>query len=415
MLGRTRSTSEKSTPSPTFAAWWQTASQPRTASSMRSRSPTACSGAPVETSRRAARGARRARASRRRRPRGRPSSSCSTTWEPMKPHPPVTRTLMPRRACGQPEREPGAAVLVADGELAVVRVDEPLGDREPEPGARPVCARRIALVADVEDAVEVGSRNAAAAVAHRDEHACRAGSSSTPASTTTLPSLGVCRIAFSSRLRSARSTSGARRLDLGRRTDHPAFEAHALRRGDGRAPGERVGDEVGERHGAELEPQRAGLGAAQLEQVVDERGEVVGLLPEPAVVAVDGLGIVDHAVLERLGHRPDARRAGSGGRGTPSRRARAATPRACAPGVGSRRGAAPSRRARRRGGAAPRGPRPARPDATRLAPSDAPGDLAERAAGVARRGRRATNEPATPTVPAASRTTSSADEVVARR
>ena len=54
------------------------------------------------------------------------------------------------------------------------------------------------------------------------------------------------------------------------------------------------------------ELQHAGLGPAQLEQVVDERGEVVGLLAEPAVVAVDGLRVVDDAVLERLGHRPDA-------------------------------------------------------------------------------------------------------------
>ena len=52
--------------------------------------------------------------------------------------------------------------------------------------------------------------------------------------------------------------------------------------------------------------QRPGLDAGQLEQVVDQAGQPVGLLAHGAVVAGDGLGIVDDAVLERLDHGPDA-------------------------------------------------------------------------------------------------------------
>ena len=42
----------------------------------------------------------------------------------------------------------------------------------------------------------------------------------------------------------------------------------------------------------------------QLEEVVDHRGQPVGLDPDlPVVAGAAGL-VVDHAVLERLGHRP---------------------------------------------------------------------------------------------------------------
>ena len=52
--------------------------------------------------------------------------------------------------------------------------------------------------------------------------------------------------------------------------------------------------------------QRVGLDAGQLEQVVDQPGQPVGLGHELQVVAVD-LGRVGHdAVVERLGHGPDA-------------------------------------------------------------------------------------------------------------
>src|SRR5258707_850784 len=37
-------------------------------------------------------------------------TSCSTTWEPMKPAPPITRTRRPRRSISLPPVEPGDAV-----------------------------------------------------------------------------------------------------------------------------------------------------------------------------------------------------------------------------------------------------------------------------------------------------------------
>ncbi len=86
----------------------------------------------------------------------------------------------------------------------------------------------------------------------------------------------------------------------------PALELHALRGGHRRGAGQDVGHQVTERDALELQAERAGLGPAQLEQVVDERGEVIDLLAESAEVTVDGRGIFDDAVLERLDDRAHA-------------------------------------------------------------------------------------------------------------
>jgi hypothetical protein len=48
------------------------------------------------------------------------------------------------------------------------------------------------------------------------------------------------------------------------------------------------------------------VNAGELEAVVDELGEPVGLDPELGVVATQGLRLVGDAVLQRLAHRPDA-------------------------------------------------------------------------------------------------------------
>ena len=79
----------------------------------------------------------------------------------------------------------------------------------------------------------------------------------------------------------------------------------------GAADGDRVGDDVAERHRAERQPQRAGVDPGQLEQVVDERAPSGRSRPGSAGGTRRPSRVVDHAVLQRLGHRaqPGQRRA----------------------------------------------------------------------------------------------------------
>jgi hypothetical protein len=109
--------------------------------------------------------------------------------------------------------------------------------------------------------------------------------------------------------------------------DHPgqfAFAGHddrpAAVRGDQLDPaaggqwrhaGDGVGDDLPQRHGGGDQPQRAGVDPGQLEQVVDELGHPVGLDPDPPVVLLDGGRIVDDAVFEGLGHRPQPGQGGA--------------------------------------------------------------------------------------------------------
>ena len=170
--------------------------------------------------------------------------------------------------------------------------------------------RRIALVSDIEDPREIGRRNTTAVVAHGDEDAAGPG----------LVDPGLDDHAAVARRVPDRVLEqvpqdpqhlGCGGLDLRRRTDHASDELDAFRLGDRSASRKRVGDQVGERHGAELQAQAAGVRAAELEQVVDERGKVVGFLADASVIAVGGLRVVDHSVLECLRHRPDPRERGA--------------------------------------------------------------------------------------------------------
>src|SRR5581483_1943473 len=168
-------TSPKSTPRPTLAAWWQTASTPATAADATAgsaRSPTSSSalgsrsggpapspwtdGSSESTTRTSAPPARRT----------------STTWEPMNPAPPVTRTFTggaPSRPLQrQADGEAAAGALVVDADLAVVGLDQPPGHGQAEPAA--AVARRaggVAPVGHLEHRLQVPVGDTAAGVLHR--------------------------------------------------------------------------------------------------------------------------------------------------------------------------------------------------------------------------------------------------------
>src|SRR5262245_39194804 len=71
---------------------------------------------------------------------------------------------------GEMQREASAAVLVADGDVTAVRLDQPARDRQPEPGTVPRAASRVGPVRDVEHAREIGRADAAAGV--EDAYEC---------------------------------------------------------------------------------------------------------------------------------------------------------------------------------------------------------------------------------------------------
>ena len=81
-------------------------------------------------------------------------------------------------------------------------------------------------------------------------------------------------------LRRARSDLGGRRLEVRAVAWMRPSSRTPLAAATGAIPAERVGHQVGERQALQLEVDGAGLGAAQLEEVVDERGELVGLVAE---------------------------------------------------------------------------------------------------------------------------------------
>ena len=152
----------------------------------------------------------------------------------------------------------------------------------------------------------------------------------TSTSTATEPSAGVWRRAFVSRLSSTRSRwSGAQRTG-GQRLGQRAT------RGGRRGP-RRLGlhaaqaalDQPAELRLAQLEGQRAGVDARELEQVVDEAAEA----PRPGRASRAGSARAGQPVLDRLQHRLQGRRAacaGRGSRGPPAgggrRRARSSSP-----------------------------------------------------------------------------------------
>nr|BFF26026.1 hypothetical protein GCM10025732_39910 [Glycomyces mayteni] len=88
-------------------------------------------------------------------------------------------------------------------------------------------------------------------------------------------------------------------------------DGDALEVGGGAGPGEGVGDGVAQVHLLASEPQRPGVDAGELEQVVHERGEPFGVGADLGVVALDGRVVVHHAVVEGLGHGADGRERGA--------------------------------------------------------------------------------------------------------
>ena len=136
-------------------------------------------------------------------------------------------------------------------------------DREPEPGA----ARRPRAVSAPEVLEHASARlgvQALAGVLDRD-----ATSSASPdRPTATAPSLGVCRSAFVSRFISTRSTfSGAKRAVRSWSTSAASVTWRS--RASASTP-RRLVDTTGATGAQELERQRAGVDARELEEVVDE-------------------------------------------------------------------------------------------------------------------------------------------------
>ena len=80
-------------------------------------------------------------------------------------------------------------------------------------------------------------------------------------------------------------------------------EADTLDGGDRLGRGERLADQVTERHGLRGRHEQAGVDLGELEEVVDHAHGAVHLGADLPVVA---RRVVDHAVLERLGHRAQA-------------------------------------------------------------------------------------------------------------
>ena len=187
----------------------------------------------------------------------------------------------------------------------MVRLDEAFGDRETQ--ARSV-ARRAGAVGperDVEDVRQIGFGHAAAGVAHLDVDVFRleavdAGLDDHAAVARRVPDRVLEQVAQHAQ------DLGRGRHELGRRSDHPALELDALRGGDRRGSGERVGHEIAERDALELESEHPGLGSAQLEQVIDERGESIDLFAKRSAVAGDRGRVVDDAIVDRFDDRAHA-------------------------------------------------------------------------------------------------------------
>jgi hypothetical protein len=84
-------------------------------------------------------------------------------------------------------------------------------------------------------------------------------------------------------------------------------DANPFQVGMGPSRGDRVGGHLGEADRAAVELERAAVDTGELEQVVHQSGEPLGVAPDLGVVALHRLRLGHHPVVERLGHRPDGR------------------------------------------------------------------------------------------------------------
>ncbi len=195
-------------------------------------------------------------------------------------------------------------------QLPVVRFDESLGDGQAEARSGAGRASTIALEGDIEDAREILGRHTAAGVVHGDVRVVGplvvdAGLDDDRAVARCVADRVLEQVA------QGPQHLGGRHLELRRRTDEPTLEVHALGGRDRCRSRQHVRHEVAERHALEVESQRTRLGPAELEEVVDERREMVDLLAHGAEITLDGRRIVDDAVLERLDDRSHPGQRGS--------------------------------------------------------------------------------------------------------
>jgi hypothetical protein len=93
----------------------------------------------------------------------------------------------------------------------------------------------------------------------------------------------------------------------GRERGEVVDHGHVLEVRGGAGPGERVGDGVAQVHLLAAEPERSAVDPGEFEQVVDEDREPLGVGADLRVVPLDGRVVVDHAVVEGLGHGADRR------------------------------------------------------------------------------------------------------------
>ena len=213
-------------------------------------------------------------------PTGNGSAGCAPRAHPAARH---RRRVTAARA-GRPQRtasvgrrrqrevhlETAAGAVVVGADRAVVRLDEPARDREPEPAAGALAGRagrrrRGTPRRTRAPGPRTGCRRS------RRPPAAGPGRRRTSAATTTVPSGGVCRMALESRLRTTRASSGSLPRTTGHRQFPSARTCTPLRRRRDAFDGDGLGHHVVQRHGRQRQPQRSGGDPGELEQVVDHR------------------------------------------------------------------------------------------------------------------------------------------------
>jgi len=162
-----------------------------------------------------------------------------------------------------------------------VGFDESLRDVEAETGSSTGRARTVALEGDIEDTRKVFGRHAATRVAHGDVGIVRQLLVDTGLDDDRPVARSVANRVLE-QVPERVQHLGRRHVELRWRPDEPALEPNPFRGRDRGGTREDVGDEIAKRYPLEVKAERAGLGATELEEIVDELGEMVDLLAHRA-------------------------------------------------------------------------------------------------------------------------------------
>ena len=208
-----------------------------------------------------------------------------------------------RSSRARAERERRALALARlDGDLAAVGLRDVAHDRQTEPGAAGVAAARpVDPVEALEDPLEVARRDPDAVIAHRR---ARRRSPTTRAPISTGCAGPEYLIALSSRLMSA--------LRICRRS-HDDARGRAARRATRIGTSAAVGGGLHDVDGLRRSSSRTGIGSrrrrllrldrAEVEQVVDDAGQAVGLVHDPLGQLLHDRDVVGRG--HRLGEQPE--------------------------------------------------------------------------------------------------------------